>query len=436
MTVYVPHTANEEAAMLSAIGVKSATELYGQNSALFAKDIKLPNGKCQQQMEREFSALAEKNKVYKTIFRGAGAYKHYVPPVVKSIVSRQEFLTAYTPYQAELSQGILQSIFEYQTMIANLTGMDVSNASHYDGATAFADAIVMMAERNKKKVLISSGVNPMTLQVIETYLKPLGLEIVIIPLDESGKTSQAELEKNLDNNVFAFAVSQPNFYGIIEDTVSLGKTVKEKGVNYVMQVEPFSQTVLPSAGESGADAVAGEGQPLGLSLSFGGPYLGFLAVTKKHTRKMVGRIVGKTKDTEGKDAYVLTLQAREQHIRREKASSSICSNQAHCALTAAVFMAAMGESGLSNAASQCVAKAHYLSEKLKEIGFTLKYYGEFFNEFVTVTPQSADKYLNTLEENGVLGGLKLSENEILWCATEANTREEIDFAVSLLKEVK
>lgn len=434
MKGYTPHTETEVSAMLDAIKAASLDGLYEGFSHLFARDIAVPNGKSQMETERFFADTAAKNRVYKSIFRGAGAYSHYIPSAVKAIAARPEFVTAYTPYQAELSQGILQSIFEYQTMIANLTGMDVSNASHYDGSTATADGILMLRERNKNKVLVSAGMNPNTIEVIRTYLEPLDILVQIVALDENGKTSISDIEKNIDENVFAVAIAQPNYFGIIEDAKGIGAFLHEKKIGYLMNVEPFSQMLLPSAGECLASVAAGEGQPLGLPLAFGGPYLGFLTTTQKNMRKMVGRIVGRTADDKGNTAYVLTLQAREQHIRRDKASSSICSNEAHCALTSAVYMSVMGRAGLAEAASQCVDNAHYLAEKLAESGLRRKYPSEFFNEFVTVSDRKADDIIRLCEKKGILAGQKIAEHEILWCATEVNTRQEIDFLARLIKE--
>lgn len=434
---YVPHTQSDIKDMLAATGKSSLDELYKGLESFTTKELSLEQGKSQQQVERLFSALAAKNKVYADIYRGAGAYSHYVPSVVKSLTCRQEFLTAYTPYQAEMSQGILQGIFEYQSMISRLSGMEVSNASVYDGSTALADGILMLSERKKNKVLVSRGINPMTLEVVKTYLAPQGVEIEYIELDDNGATSVEDLKSKLDGDVFAVAVAQPNFFGIIEPTEEIGRLAKENKSGYVISAEPISMALLKTPGECGADVAVGEAQPLGMPLSFGGPYLGFITTTQKNMRRLVGRIVGKTTDAQGRDAYVLTLQAREQHIRREKASSSICSNQALCALTATIYMAAMGKNGLKEVAKQCLSKAHYLAKEITSLdGFALKYNGEFFNEFVIESKFSADAIISKCHDNNILAGLKLSDNEMLWCATETNTKEDIDKLISVLREVK
>lgn len=434
---YVPHTRSDIEEMLAVTGKSSLEELYKGLESFMIKELSLEQGKSQQQVERLFSDLAAKNKVYQSIFLGAGAYNHYIPSVVKSLTSRQEFLTAYTPYQAELSQGILQGIFEYQSMMSRLCGMEVSNASVYDGSTALADGILMLSERKKNKVLLSRGINPIALEVVKTYLKPQNVEIEYIGLDESGATSVAELQSKLTDDVFAVAVAQPNFFGIIEPAEEIGRLVKEKKSGYIIHAEPISMSMLKTPGECLADVATGEGQPLGMPLSFGGPYLGFITTTQKNIRRLVGRIVGKTSDAQGRDAYVLTLQAREQHIRREKASSSICSNQALCALTATIYMAAMGKKGIKEVASQCLSKAHYLADSIASLdGFKLKYTGEFFNEFVTESRFDSDEIIRKCHERGILAGLKLSNNEILWCATETNTKEDMDKLVEVLKEVK
>lgn len=422
--------------MLDVVGVKSLEGLYQGLEGLFVKDMDLPAGKSQQEVARYFENLAAENKVFGSIFLGAGAYQHYIPPVVKSLLSREEFITAYTPYQAEMSQGILQGIFEFQTMIAELTGMQVSNASLYDGSTALADGILMLGERKKNKVLVSEGINPRSLEVVKTYLIPQGIQIEKVAL-ENGRTSLSDLKAKLTPDVFAVAIAQPNFFGVIEDAAAIGEAVKAAGAGYIMQVEPFACAMLKTPFACGADIAVGEGQPLGMPLSFGGPYLGFVGAREKLVRKLTGRIVGKTSDADGNDAYVLTLQAREQHIRREKAASSICSNQALCALTATIYMATAGKTGMKEVASQCLSKAHYLAAEMTKIpGFKLKYSAEFFNEFVTVTDAPANEIIRQCAEKNILAGLKLSEHEILWCATEVNTKTDMEQLLAVLKEVK
>ena len=422
--------------MLDTVGVKSLEDLYSGFEDLWTKNLNLPPGKSQMEVIRFFTELASQNKLFGSIFRGAGAYCHYIPSVIKSLVSREEFVTAYTPYQAEMSQGILQSIFEFQSMIADLTGMQVSNASLYDGSTALADAILMLHEKKKNKVLLSSVLHPRSLEVIKTYLTPLGIQIELIALEE-GKTSISDLTAKLTEDVFAVAIAQTNYLGIIENAADIGQKVKANKCGFVMSVEPFACSFLKTPAACGADVVTGEGQPLGMPLSFGGPYLGFIGTTEKLTRKIPGRIVGKTHDASGKDAYVLTLQAREQHIRREKASSSICSNQAHCALTAAIYMAYAGKEGMRQVAVQSLSKAHYLAQEITRLpGFELQYKSEFFNEFVIKSQIPADIIINACAQENILAGLKLGEYQTLWCATEVNTREDIQKLIDVLKQIK
>ena len=417
MASYIPSTKEERQAMLSAIGVEKPEDLFSHITpeVLLTELLDIPKGMSLMEAGRRMEEMAAKNTVFPHIFRGAGAYNHYIPAQVKYITAKEEFLTAYTPYQAEISQGVLQSIFEYQTMICELTGMDVSNASVYDGATAAAEAIAMCRDRKRDVALVSELMHPDTLAVITTYCEANGMKVELIP------------EKVL--------ISQPNFYGMLEDADAFSKIAHENGAKYIMSVNPISLGILKTPAEYGADIAVGEGQPLGMPLSFGGPYLGFMAATSAMMRKLPGRIVGQTEDVDGKRAFVLTLQAREQHIRREKASSNICSNQALCAMTAAVYMTVMGPEGLSEAARQCLSKAHYAAELLGTVGCSLKYKGEFFNEFVTTSPVSAYELMQRLSEKGILGGLPLNEGEILWCVTEMNSKQEIDQLVEAIKEV-
>ncbi|MBR2559873.1 MAG: aminomethyl-transferring glycine dehydrogenase subunit GcvPA, partial [Firmicutes bacterium] len=355
---YVPSTPEERRAMLDFVGVKSYDELYSDvpESMMIRGALDLPGGMSEMETSLAVRAIAGKNKEFRTVLRGAGAYDHYIPALVKSIPEKEEFLTAYTPYQAEMSQGVLQSIFEYQTMICRLTGMDVSNASVYDGATAAAEACAMFRDRKRRVTLVSGAANPDVINTVRTYCYGTGDELRIVPTKD-GLTDMEALKEMLTPEVASFYVQQPNFYGLIEQAEELGKLVHEAGAMYIMGVNPIAAALLRTPGECGADAAVGEGQPLGLPLGYGGPYLGFMAVTEKHMRKLPGRIVGETADDNGNRAYVLSLQAREQHIRREKAGSNICSNEALCALTASVYMAVMGPDGLTEVARQCVAKA-------------------------------------------------------------------------------
>lgn len=432
---YVPSTAEQRREMLRAAGVQEYRELYRDvpPEMLLDRPLDIPGGMSELEAARAMSALAAKNTVFPTILRGAGAYDHYIPAVVKSISGKEEFLTAYTPYQAEMSQGVLQSIFEYQTMICELTGMDVSNASVYDGATAAAEAAAMCRDRKRRVTLISAAAHPDTINTVRTYCYGTGDELRVVPA-KNGKTDADALRGMLTDEVASFYVQQPNFYGQLEDADALGELVHAAGALYVMGCNPIALGILKTPRDCGADVAVGEGQPLGLPLGFGGPYLGFMAATEKLMRKLPGRIVGETVDSAGERAYVLSLQAREQHIRREKASSNICSNEALCALTAAVYLATMGPDGLAEAARQSMAKAHYLCGGLTALdGVDLVYTGGFFHEFVTTLPRQ-DEVLAALESAGILGGLPV-EGGVLWCATEKAGKAELDRAVEIVKEV-
>ena len=434
MGSYIPSTPAERREMLSAVGVSSFRELYRDvPEEMYRPDLDLPEGKSELEVSRILTALAEKNRVFPTVLRGAGAYDHYIPSIVKYIPAKEEFLTAYTPYQAEMSQGILQSIFEYQTMICRLTGMDVSNASVYDGATAAAEAAAMCRDRKRRVTLISAAAHPDTIQTVKTYCYAAGEAVEVIP-EKDGKTDLGALEAMLTPEVASVYVQQPNFYGQLEDAEKIGEAVHLAGAMYILGCNPIALAILQTPREAGADIAVGEGQPLGMPMSYGGPYLGFMATTAKYMRKLPGRIVGQTVDAAGERAYVLSLQAREQHIRREKASSNICSNEALCALTAGLYMAAMGPEGMAKAAKQSMAKAHYLAEKLCALpGVERVHSGAFFHEFVTTLPHTAE-VLSALEEAGILGGLPIAGG-VLWCATEKVPKAELDRAVEIVKEV-
>lgn len=436
MGSYVVSTKEEQQQMLKELGMEKIEELFAQvpEEVKFKGTWKLPKGLSELEVRNKMQEIAEKNRVFSHIFRGAGAYDHYIPSIVKTVISKEEFVTAYTPYQAEISQGILQSIFEYQSMICELTGMDVSNASVYDGATAAAEAAAMCRERKKDKILVSSTSNPEVVEVIKTYCYGNGMECHMVP-QKQGHTDMEALEAMLTEDTAGFYVQEPNYYGILEDYEAMGRMVHSRKARYIMGCNPIALAVLKTPGEYGADIAVGEGQPLGMELGFGGPYLGFMASTKEMMRRLPGRMVGETADEQGRRTFVLTLQAREQHIRREKAGSNVCSNQAHCALTAAVYLSAMGAVGLREAAKQSAARAHELQKALEKLGFLLKYPSCFFHEFVTESKVPSEIVVKALEERGYLGGLPLSESEILWCATEKNTKQEIEFLTEVLKEV-
>ncbi|MGY3748984.1 aminomethyl-transferring glycine dehydrogenase subunit GcvPA [Vagococcus acidifermentans] len=435
MGKYIPSTSAEQQEMLSVLGITSIDEIFAEiPEDLRVGELNLPEGKSELEVRRIMQGLADKNHVFTSVFRGAGAYRHYIPAIVKQISGKEEFLTAYTPYQAEISQGILQSIFEFQTMVAELTGLPVSNASVYDGANAAAEAVNMCIDRKKKRVLVSATTHPMTVQTIRTYCHAMGTEVVIVPAKD-GVTDMAALESLADTKTACFFVQQPNYFGGIEDCTALGEIIHSFKGKFIMGINPIASAVLKTPAECDADIATGEGQPLGLPLAFGGPYLGFMAAKEELTRKLPGRIVGETTDKDGKRAFVLTLQAREQHIRREKASSNICSNQAHCALTASIYLTTMGPKGLREVANHCYSKAHYLAEQLATVkGFERVHTSPFFHEFLTTAPAPAEELLQKLEEKNILGGLPVGGN-ILWCATEMNTKEDIDSLVAALKEV-
>lgn len=437
MGSYVVSTREEQEQMLKTMGYTGFQDLFSgiPEEIKLNRDLNIPPGCSEMEVLRRMEELANENKVFRHIFRGAGAYHHYIPSAVNQISQKEEFLTAYTPYQAEISQGILQSIFEYQTMICELTGMDVSNASVYDGATAAAEAAAMCRDRKRTKIVVSAAVNPQVIRTIQTYCFGNGSEVLIVP-EMSGETDLQALEAAMTEDACCFYVQQPNYYGILENYGDMEKIVHKSGAMLIMGCNPIAMAVLKTPGEYGADVAVGDGQPLGLPLGFGGPYQGFMTVRSSMARKLPGRIVGETTDEKGNRAFVLTLQAREQHIRREKAGSNICSNQALCTLRAAIYMAVMGSRGMEEAARQCTAKAHYLQQELEKTGYELKYQKPFFHEFVTRTPVPAEKALNYLEQQGILGGLPLSDREILWCTTEMNIRAEMDKLTAFLKEVR
>ena len=437
---YIPNTPQEQAEMLSAMGKRCVTELFDAipEALRLARPLDLPPALTEPELLDRAQRLADANTVYPSCLRGAGAYRHFIPSAVRQLAAREEFVTAYTPYQAELSQGILQAIFEYQSTVCALTGMELSNAGVYDGAHAAAEAAAMFRDKKRGKILVSAAVKPGTLSVMQTYCDAAGSELLVIPA-KNGVTDLAALAAALDAQTAAVYAEQPNFYGLIEDCAAITRLTQDAGAKMILGCSPTALALLKTPGEYGADAAVGEAQPLGLPLSFGGPYLGFMAVNNADVRRLPGRIVGQTTDKNGERAFVLTLQAREQHIRREKASSSICSNQALCALTSTIYCAAMGKEGLKEVARQCMAKAHYAADMISAVpGFALLFDGAFFHEFVTACPnaQMAEKLL---ADHGILGGLPIEadgKSALLWCVTECVRKEEIDRAVTLLKEVR
>lgn len=443
MFPYIPNTDLEQKQMLESMGMNNIAELFNDipESIQLNRRLDLNAPMSELEVSKEMKSLAEKNLNNEDLvcFLGAGSYDHYIPSVVKHIISRSEFYTAYTPYQPEISQGTLQAIFEYQTMIAELTGMEVSNASMYDGATACAEAAMIAMENTKRKnIVVSKTVHPDTRKVVETYIKFHGGAIVEVDYKD-GETDIEKLNSVVDKNTAAVIVQNPNFFGIVENLTEVEKLTHSNKALLVMNVDPISLGVLKTPGEIGADIVVGEGQSLGNSMSFGGPYLGFMASTTKLMRKMPGRIVGQTEDLDGKRAFVLTLQAREQHIRREKATSNICSNQGLNALAAAVYMSVMGKEGIKEVAEQCMRKSHYAYNELIKSGACKPVFNKpFFKEFAVETATASDKVKDELIQAGILGGYSLEKdypelkNSLLFCVTEKRSKEEIDKLVELV----
>ena len=387
MGTFIPNTKEEQLKMLNEIGYADFDDLFKDipAEARVQGELNLPKGKSEIEVSQIMEELASDNVVFDSIFRGAGAYNHYVPAAVDAIANKEESLTAYTPYQAEISQGILQSIFEYQTMMCQLTGHGpLPTHPMYDGASAAAEACAMTQDRKHSTIYVSDTVDKRILSVIKTYAFGKDSVVKTIPA-AAGATDLAALKETLeaDDKAACFLMQYPNFNGIIEDGDAIAEIVHGAGAQLIMSVNPIALGVLKTPGEIGADIVVAEGQPLGLGLAYGGPYLGILATTEKNMRKIVGRLVGETKDSQGERGFVLTLQAREQHIRREKAASNICSNEALCALKASIYLATIGPKGLKQVATLCTSKAHYLAEKFEEIGMKRAYEGEFFHEFVT-----------------------------------------------------
>lgn len=434
---YIAHTKEEQQKMLAAIGLDTLDDLYADvpEGARFSGSLRLPEGVSEFEALAKMQELADQNKVYKTIFRGAGAYRHLIPSVVRSITSISGFVTAYTPYQAELSQGILMGMFEYQSMIAQLTGMHTANASVYDGAEAAAEAMIMCLDAMHHTVLVSEGINPEVRMVLDTYAHSQNAEIIEVPLKD-GRTDIDALKSMINADTACVYTEQPNYRGLYEDVAAIAEIAHASRVKAVTGVNPTAMALWKTPGECGSDIAVGEGQSLGLDLGFGGPYCGFMACTKELMRKLPGRIVGQTQDRHGNRCYVLTLQAREQHIRREKASSSICSNQALCAFRNTVYMAALGKEGFKEMAQNCAALAHYAEKEITAIpGFSRADDGEFFMEFVIRTSVPVKTINQKLANEGILGPKELSDNEMLICVTEANTIQEIDHLVNVLKEV-
>ncbi len=440
MYKYFPHTESDISEMLEKIGVSSLDDLYAEipESVRFDKDYDLSRSMSEDEIRNYFKDLGKATRTL-VPFAGAGAYDHYAPSVINQLISRSEFLTAYTPYQPEISQGTLQYIFEFQSMICELTGMECCNASMYDGATATAEAMFMAIANAKKrnKVILSQTIDARTLAVVETYARFHGIELGYIP-EKEGVTDKAAMESLVAaDDVAGVIVASPNRYGIIEDFTGFAEAAHAHKSLLIVHADPSALAVLKTPSEWGADISCGDGQTLGMPLNFGGPYVGFLASTKDLVRKLPGRIVGATTDVDGKRAFVLTLQAREQHIRRQKANSNICSNQSLMALYVTIYMALMGKQGLREVNEKSYAGAHYLCDRLLATGkFSLCYDKPFLKEFAVKTTLDRTALLKRLEGEGFLAGVPVEDTDdaLLFCVTEKRTREEIDTLVSLIEK--
>src|SRR5690349_9128307 len=434
--------------MLASIGLKSAEALFDSipDNLLLRRPLNTPAALAETELLTQFDQLAARNAgAGRVSFLGGGAYSHYIPTIVDHILSRSEFFTSYTPYQPEISQGTLQTIFEFQTLVCQLTGMDLANASMYDGSTALAEA-VLMAERvtRRSKVIASATVHPQYLEVVKTYIHHAGIDLEITNFDEKTGQGGAALATAVDDQTAAIVVQSPNFFGCIEDLKALADAAHAKGALLAVAItEAMSLGLLKSPGACGADIVVAEGQSFGVPLSFGGPYVGLFATRDKYARQIPGRLVGEAYDKKGRRGFVLTLATREQHIRREKATSNICTNEGLIALAATVYMEAMGRRGIQEAAQQCVQKAAYAARRIAGVkGFSLPFSGPRFNEFVVRAPGNAADLLSRLaKEKEIEGGIALSrfmpgrDNDFLVCVTETNTREQIDVLVSALSEL-
>jgi len=441
---YIPNTSDDRKEMLHKIGVERFEELIDNipEKLRLKEELKIPEELSEFEVIKLLKKISGENSTVEDYisFLGGGAYDHFIPSAVSHITSRPEFYTAYTPYQAEVSQGTLQSIYEYQSMICELTGMDVSNASMYDGASAAAEAVLMTCSiKGKKKIIVSSSVNPLYLSVIRTYCYGQKIEIEELSI-ENGIVEPEALQKKISSEYVGVIIQHPNFFGCLEDVFSIERIVHNSGGLLTVIVDPISLGILTPPGEYNADIVCGEGQSLGNDLNFGGPYVGILAAKKSLIRKIPGRIIGRTIDVNGRVGYVMTLQTREQHIRRDKAVSNICTNQALNALSACVYLTLLGKDGIKEVANQCIQKSHYLAEKIHSLnGYKLKFNNPFFKEFVIETDNEPGDILDVLYKKGIFGGINLDrfgiKNSLLIAVTEKRTREEIDFFIDSLSSI-
>ena len=441
---YISNTDEERAKMLAELGLNSIEELFKDiPSDLMSSSFNIPKGKSELEIRRFVKELASKNVTDLICFLGGGFYDHFVPAAVGAITSRSEFYTAYTPYQAEVSQGILQSIYEYQSAISLLTEMDVTNASLYDGGTAICEA-VMMAVRitRRKKIIIDEAVSPIYRKILHSYAANLDFEFIDVPVGKDGRADRKMIESELDNNTACLVLQNPNFFGCVDDITDLADLAHKSGSLAILSIYPISLGILKSPKEMNVDIATGEGQSLGLGLCFGGPYLGLMTTRSKYLRQMPGRIVGETVDKDGNRGFVLTLQTREQHIRREKATSNICSNEALCALVALVYLTLVGKHGLRELAELCNSKACYARKRLLEIpGIKQKFKSPIFNEFVLELPIDAEDAVSKLMRKRIMAGLPLGryyknmKNCMLVALSEKRTKKEIDFFVASLGEI-
>jgi glycine dehydrogenase subunit 1 len=443
---YIPNTDKNRDEMLEKIGVKDFSQLIKgiPESVLLKEDLKLPPPLSELELVGLLKDLSQQNRSTDEMisFLGGGAYDHFIPSVVNHILLRSEFYTAYTPYQAEVSQGTLQSIYEFQSLICELTGMDVANASMYDGASAVAEAALMSHSTNgKNEIIITDSLHPAYKRVLETYCSGMGLKTITYPV-ENGLVEPSSLKSNLSSDTSCVIVQSPNFYGVIEDVAKIEELVHSAGALLIMVCDPISLGILKSPGELGADIAIGEGQGMGNPMNLGGPFLGFFTAKKEMVRRLPGRLIAATRDSKGQRGFVMTLQTREQHIRREKATSNICTNEALCTLASAVYLSLMGKKGIKEVARLCVQKAHYAVEELTKInGFKLKYQASFFKEFVLETPVPAGEIINRLLDKNILAGVDLSrfdpglKDSLLICVTEKRTKKEIEYFVSQLKSL-
>ena len=446
--MFIPHSDSERQEMLRTIGKDKLADLFNTIPEAYRyPDLDLPDALSEMEALQQFSNLADANNACNELvcFLGAGAYNHYTPAAVDFLLHRGDFFTAYTPYQPEISQGTLQAVFEFQTLIANLTGMEISNASHYDGATAAAEACISAYHHFKSKrpkFVLSPLLNPQYTETIKTYFGLLDKAEIIIPEDIGAFSDPSQLAQLIDKDTALVLVQYPDFLGNIYDLSALTQKAHEQGALVAVSANPIALGLLKPPADYGVDFVIGEGQPLGIPLSFGGPYLGFFATRKEFVRKISGRIVGETVDQSGKRGYVLTLTAREQHIRRERATSNICTNQGLMALAATIYMSLLGKSGLRKVAELCYQKAHYAAKQISQLdGFKLVNTRPFFDEFVVECPINVATLNHHLLHQGIIGGYDLEQdnpkfkNQMLVAVTEKNSKEEIDFLVQSLEEV-